>query len=1035
MAFQLEAQIDPAYCPSVRIYKWRSPRTGLQVVLLKRPSPSVQGYFAVASEANDNSGCPHTLEHIVFLGSQQYPYKGLLDLLSTKEMSTTNAWTGQDQTCYTLVSAGYEGFLTLLPVYIDHILHATVDESACVTEVYHIDGNGEEKGVVFSEMQGYEHESASLVEEEVQRLLYAPGSGYATNTGGNLGALRALDSETIAAYHRAVYRPSNLSVIVSGDIEPELLMAEMERIDATLEDDARLPRPFVDSDKSNQPSPLAHTEISEIVFPDSAETAGEVNVSWIGPHVAETVHSTALEVVLMYLTRQSVGKLQRAFVDVRKEDALAAEASFYVNPFLHARPELAFYGVPYERLREAGEKLVGYLDDRLLPELDFASLRQCIENLHDQFIHSAENNWETLIELALSDFIYGDRTQHTFEEWLGSMAEFDTLRGWTDEQWREYITKYFVDVPKACVVAKPSRDEYTRIEQEKAALSAEIKRTKNLKECGERLERAIQDHERPIPEDILDQFAAPDVAKIRFIHSKTAATRALTNNLPGSVELALDPATQALLDPAALANCLAVNFESIASQFVSVQLFISPEHVDKRLYPLIDVVLANVFAMPMQLDDGRRLSAEEVAQEVKRDALFAYMGAYAVVPETITLKVTTKLANYALAVEWIKRALFNVIFDPERVAIFVARHLKSVAEYKRSEMSLLNSEVDAITLTDGSVSRQVDVLITEDLVKEYESDIAQTARDTQLLAQQLCRADQIRAVVIGDVPQLANVCGGNILQPFADLEARLAPAGDGAPGSLARVATPHDFISPKGEYPGREAYLILCAATDTCYVKSVAAGPSAYGHADLPALTLAREYIGMTEGPYWTAVRGPGLAYGARNSNSVQSGLVSCLINSAANPLGALEACATVVRDLVAGKLAVTEEDLQQAVALTVNSLAETLAQPLDAATEKFLDTVVKGYEPDYVHRLISDIKKVSVADFLRVVEQYYLPLFDAQTSTMFMVSPPSEKDKLEQALTEAGYEVSVREVEVDSDDEDDDEEDDEDEESYSESE
>lgn len=29
----------------------------------------------VATEAHDHDGLPHTLEHLIFMGSEQYPYK------------------------------------------------------------------------------------------------------------------------------------------------------------------------------------------------------------------------------------------------------------------------------------------------------------------------------------------------------------------------------------------------------------------------------------------------------------------------------------------------------------------------------------------------------------------------------------------------------------------------------------------------------------------------------------------------------------------------------------------------------------------------------------------------------------------------------------------------------------------------------------------------------------------------------------------------------------------------------------------------
>jgi len=55
-------------------------------------------------------------------------------------------------------SAGSKGFLNMLPIYVDHILHPTMTDAGFVTEVHHINGEGEDAGVVYSEMQGRENQ-------------------------------------------------------------------------------------------------------------------------------------------------------------------------------------------------------------------------------------------------------------------------------------------------------------------------------------------------------------------------------------------------------------------------------------------------------------------------------------------------------------------------------------------------------------------------------------------------------------------------------------------------------------------------------------------------------------------------------------------------------------------------------------------------------------------------------------------------------------------------------------------------------------
>ena len=59
--------------------------------------------------------------------------QGVLDLLANRCLASgTNAWTDTDHTCYTMTTAGSEGFLNLMPIYLDHVLYPTLTVSiAC----------------------------------------------------------------------------------------------------------------------------------------------------------------------------------------------------------------------------------------------------------------------------------------------------------------------------------------------------------------------------------------------------------------------------------------------------------------------------------------------------------------------------------------------------------------------------------------------------------------------------------------------------------------------------------------------------------------------------------------------------------------------------------------------------------------------------------------------------------------------------------------------------------------------------------------
>ena len=94
------------------------------------PTPSNSASTLLQYQASDLDSL---IKSLVFMGSRKYPHKGLLDILANRGFSNgTNAWTDQDHTAYTISTAGEQGFLQLLPIYVDHILFPTLTEAGYV---------------------------------------------------------------------------------------------------------------------------------------------------------------------------------------------------------------------------------------------------------------------------------------------------------------------------------------------------------------------------------------------------------------------------------------------------------------------------------------------------------------------------------------------------------------------------------------------------------------------------------------------------------------------------------------------------------------------------------------------------------------------------------------------------------------------------------------------------------------------------------------------------------------------------------------
>ena len=289
--FQKLQRFDVEYAPSV-LTEYESTLTGMRVEVVDQKGPKVFGYFALATEIQDDSGAPHTLEHLCFMGSKSYQYKGFLDTLASRAYSSTNAWTATDHTAYTLESAGWEGFAQILPIYLEHVLLPTLTDEACCTEVHHINGEGQDAGVVYSEMQALENSAQELMSLRAKRLVYSEDVGFRYETGGILEQLRVLTVDRIRAFHRSLYLPRNLCLVILGDVNEADLLRKLSDFETSIISDLPNPqvpfcRPWTESTPAG---PISHSVLETVEFPEEDETTGEISITFLGPSLNDALN-------------------------------------------------------------------------------------------------------------------------------------------------------------------------------------------------------------------------------------------------------------------------------------------------------------------------------------------------------------------------------------------------------------------------------------------------------------------------------------------------------------------------------------------------------------------------------------------------------------------------------------------------------------------------------------------------------------------------------------------------------------------------
>ena len=309
--------------------QYESTRTGLRVVVVHQKTPKIWSNLVVATEIHDDSGAPHTLEHLIFTASRSY-VKGFLDRLATRSYGETNAYTDIDKTVYQLEAAGWDGFAQTLPVFLEHLILPTLSDAACYTEVHHIDGTGHDAGVVYSEMQGRENTLLDLQDLKMKRQLYPKSIGFRYEVGGLMENLRVLTNQRIRRFHKEMYQPKNICVAIVGDIDDDKLLQTLDAFEDTIEGLVpRLDEPFSRPwEKSGKTPKVAKSLRDTVDFPEADEDVGQIQVTYLGPSCNDNLSSAAMSVFTTYLSGGPIALLDRTLVE---EEQLASSIGVYSN--------------------------------------------------------------------------------------------------------------------------------------------------------------------------------------------------------------------------------------------------------------------------------------------------------------------------------------------------------------------------------------------------------------------------------------------------------------------------------------------------------------------------------------------------------------------------------------------------------------------------------------------------------------------------------------------------------------------------------
>ncbi len=186
-------------------------------------------------EKPGRTGFAHLFEHLMFQGTEHVP-KGEADRLIEAAGGSSNGQTNQDRTEYweQVPSNALEQMLYVESDRMGWLL-PTLDQAKLDNQ----------RDVVKNERrQNYEMQPYGLAYKVLLENLWNPEFPYHWLTIGSHADLSAATLEDVRAFFRAYYRPSDASLAIAGDVDPERARALAEKWFGSIPDGAPPPRSY-----------------------------------------------------------------------------------------------------------------------------------------------------------------------------------------------------------------------------------------------------------------------------------------------------------------------------------------------------------------------------------------------------------------------------------------------------------------------------------------------------------------------------------------------------------------------------------------------------------------------------------------------------------------------------------------------------------------------------------------------------------------------------------------------------------------------
>ena len=187
----------------------------------KAPIVAVNVWYHVGSknEKPGKTGFAHLFEHLMFGGSENVKttYINAFEKIGATDLNgTTNA----DRTNY---------FETVPTPALDYALFLESDRMGHLLGSFDAKTLETQRGVVQNEKRQGENQPYGMAYELIQKATYPAAHPYSWTVIGSMDDLNAASLEDVKEWFRTYYGPSNATIAIAGDIDPETARAKVQK--------------------------------------------------------------------------------------------------------------------------------------------------------------------------------------------------------------------------------------------------------------------------------------------------------------------------------------------------------------------------------------------------------------------------------------------------------------------------------------------------------------------------------------------------------------------------------------------------------------------------------------------------------------------------------------------------------------------------------------------------------------------------------------------------------------------------------------